>query len=330
MDSEKSVLVMMTTYNGERFLKEQLDSILLQTYRNFKLVIQDDGSTDGTWEILREYAGKDDRIALRKNEGLHGAYFNFHSLINAMKREEPFDYYMFSDQDDVFMPEKMSFYVKMAEDLDPEVPALFYSDMWIIDGEGKKTGKSLDDLLGITYRNRWSLFFQMNAFGCSSFLNRKLMMLIPDLDVTDPLTGKIAHDAYFAKFAAMLGKLRYFPQKTTCYRRYGGNVTSRQTYRIGIEKIASRLLGFEQLARDHAPTYTQSLLAIKKLEPFLTENDLKNVTKIRKAIEKGGVYGLYIYLKYKIGVGKKARTFSRGLVLLTGRYKKYLDGRAPL
>ncbi len=316
----------MTTYNGERFLREQLDSIRKQSYQDFRLVIQDDGSTDGTEAILREYEEKDDRIEVRKNEGPHGAYCNFHSLINAVRAEEACSYYMFSDQDDIWLPDKMSFYVKLAEACDPAKPLLFYSDMWIIDGKGRRNGKSLDGLLGIRYRNRWSLFFQMNAFGCCSFFNRELLRIVPGLDPKDPLTAKIAHDAYFAKFAAMLGTIRYCPQKTTCYRRYGENVTAGQTYTIDFRKIMSRLFGFERLARDHAPTYTQSLLAIKKLEPFLSEGDRIAVKQIQKAVERGGFYALFIYLKYKIGVGKRMRTFSRALILLSGRYKKYLDG----
>ncbi|MBR7016322.1 MAG: glycosyltransferase family 2 protein [Lachnospiraceae bacterium] len=327
MDITKSVLIMMTTYNGERFLREQLDSILGQTYPNFRLVIQDDGSTDGTEEILAGYAERDDRISLRKNEGPHGAYCNFHGLMNAVRQEEPADYYMFSDQDDIWLPDKISFYVRAAESQSPDVPALFYSDVWIVDGEGRKTGKSLNDLLGITYNNRWSLFYQVNTYGCTFFFNRKLLVTVPPLDTEDPMTGRMPHDAYLAKFAAMLGKLHYVPQKLMLYRRYGGNVTSNQTFAISFHKVAERLLDFEKLAHDHAPTYTQSLFTIEKMEPLLPEKDRQTVREIRDSILKGGFPALAVYLKYKIGVGKRARTVSKALVLLFGRYRKYLDGR---
>ena len=129
---------MMTTYNGERFLREQLDSILGQTYPNFRLVIQDDGSTDGTEEILAGYAERDDRISLRKNEGPHGAYCNFHGLMNAVRQEEPADYYMFSDQDDIWLPDKISFYVRAAESQSPDVPALFYSMCGSLTGKAER------------------------------------------------------------------------------------------------------------------------------------------------------------------------------------------------
>lgn len=70
---EKKVLIMLATYNGERFIEQQIESILKQTYTNFHLAIQDDGSTDATLDIIKKYSQKDKRIEILKNESkYHG------------------------------------------------------------------------------------------------------------------------------------------------------------------------------------------------------------------------------------------------------------------
>ena len=83
---ELSVRIMMATYNGEKYLPQQLDSIITQTYENWSIIVQDDGSTDSTWSILEEYAKQDSRITIKKSpEEKHGAYYNFHSIANQEK-----------------------------------------------------------------------------------------------------------------------------------------------------------------------------------------------------------------------------------------------------
>ena len=101
MDGEKikmqeKIDVLMATYNGEKYLKEQIDSILNQTYQNIQLIISDDCSTDGTREILRQYE-KDDRVKVFYQEKNLGYVRNFEFLLEKVKN----DLYMLSDQDDV-------------------------------------------------------------------------------------------------------------------------------------------------------------------------------------------------------------------------------------
>ena len=84
---EPTVRIMMATYNGEKYLPQQLESIINQTNPNWSLIVQDDGSTDNTWSILEEYSGKDERITIRLSpEEKHGAYYNFHSIANQEKQ----------------------------------------------------------------------------------------------------------------------------------------------------------------------------------------------------------------------------------------------------
>lgn len=97
------VSVVMATYNGEKFLCEQLDSIINQTYPLYEIIVQDDGSTDKTLDILEEYANRDKRVQLFINEGQHGINNNFYSAI----RKASGDFIAISDQDDFWMPDKI-------------------------------------------------------------------------------------------------------------------------------------------------------------------------------------------------------------------------------
>ena len=101
--STKTVSVVMTTYNGELFLREQLDSILCQTYPIHELIVQDDCSTDNTVEIIKEYATRHPFIKLYVNE--HNLGFNKNFKTAVMKATG--DYVAIADQDDIWFPEKI-------------------------------------------------------------------------------------------------------------------------------------------------------------------------------------------------------------------------------
>ena len=104
MNEQKTVSVIMGTYNGEKYIREQLDSIIAQTYPIKEIIIQDDGSTDATVAICEEYASKHPNILFSRNE--HNLGFNLNFKSAAMKAAG--DYVAFSDQDDVWFPEKIA------------------------------------------------------------------------------------------------------------------------------------------------------------------------------------------------------------------------------
>ena len=322
---KKSVLIMMTSYNSERFIRAQVDSILAQTYKNWTLLIRDDGSSDATLTILEAYAAADPRIRILNNEGPHGAYPNFHGLIREAKQAGAFDYYMFADHDDVWLPGKIRFFAEKMDRYRKEVPVMLYADMSLIDEEGRVTAESLDAQFGLRLKGTWSRFYQHSVFGCNTMMNRALFEAVPPADPADPAVKLLSHDNYFAKYAALFGEVFYFPEVTMQYRRYGTNVTAANSMTITPKRILSRLMAFEGLAKDHARTYIQSLYALKAFMPYLPEEKRKTAESVARSIGKGGVSALAEFLKLGISCGKKPRTVSRALVLLTGRYKKYMD-----
>ena len=96
---KKTVSVVMCTYNGEKYLREQMDSILAQTYPIHDIIVSDDCSTDGTMNILQEYATKFPFIKVHRNTRNKGCNQNFHDIIE--------DYIAISDQDDIWFPKKI-------------------------------------------------------------------------------------------------------------------------------------------------------------------------------------------------------------------------------
>ena len=179
---EPLVGILMATYNGEKFLAEQLDSIINQTYKNWILVIHDDGSTDSTINIIKEYVNKyPDKIILVE-DGIKcgGAKENFFHLINIAKSNFTFDYIMFSDQDDVWLPEKIEITLnKMIETENKygkNKPILVHTDLKVVDKTLNLIHPSFWGYQKINpYDNSLNcLFLENTVTGCTMMINKVL------------------------------------------------------------------------------------------------------------------------------------------------------------
>lgn len=325
--SEKyTVLIMMTTFNGELFLRAQIESIINQDYSGWELIVQDDGSDDSTIDILREYTEKDERIRFTKNQGrLHGAYYNFHSLINKCKNGKKYDFYMFCDQDDIWDTNKISILLTAITSLgETETPHLCYADMRLIDGSGMILGDSVDSLQGIKYKNKYSVFFSHKVYGCNLIANKTAFHNIPAVDTSKEETKILSHDNYFTKYVAVFGKIAYLPISTMSYRRHSRNVANKIAYGFGIKRIISRLSDIEDLTKDHALAYNQSLIAIQYFRPIANESQSNVLSSVERCIRRGGLSTVFFVIKHRISWGKPQKNISRIIGLVRGSYKKYL------
>ena len=146
--SEPKVVVLMSTYNGEKYIQEQIESILSQTYSGVKIYVRDDGSKDKTLDILKKYEKEDKIILLRgKNKGFIGSFFSL------LKECENADYYAWCDQDDIWFPEKISRAVEMLENNKKEVPTLYFSDYDYYDQTMHFQKHGLDHKRGPSFAN---------------------------------------------------------------------------------------------------------------------------------------------------------------------------------
>lgn len=159
-----TIAILMATYNGEKYLKEQIDSILAQTNQNWHLYIHDDGSQDGTVSIAKSYTNEHpERITLLDYPPQGGACQNFLSLLERV--EAP--YYMFCDQDDIWLPEKIELSIKEIEQKEALSPdkgivvctdlhivsenrSVLHDSMWKYSGIHPQYIRTFDDCGGVT------------------------------------------------------------------------------------------------------------------------------------------------------------------------------------
>lgn len=316
---------MMAVYNGERYLKEQLDSILAQTDPDWELIAQDDGSKDATISILEDYAARDPRIRFRKNEsGNHGPYQNFNVLINYCRKYTDADYYLFADQDDKWDPDKlvvMKDYIQNQQ-LPESRPILLYGDMRVMNETDKVIMPSMNAEDQIE-RDAISMFFDPSVWGCNFMFNRALLQDI--LPVPDNASRVWGHDQYFARWAGIRGTVLFLQKPVMNYRRYRGSVTSEHDLTVTTSRVLRRVHHLDQLAGDHAVVYKSAQFVLSSLsQKDLTSEQKKTVNGISKCIEKGGLYALYFFLSQKVNLGRRIRTLSHLLILVTGMYKKHL------
>ena len=212
------VNVLLSTYNGARYIQQQLDSLLGQTYANMTIYIRDDGSTDNTLSMIIPYLSrKEKKIILldnRKNQNI-GYMKSFWLLL---KESGDADYYAFCDQDDVWLPDKIEAGVRALSKKDPSIPLLFSSSFDYCDENLNFTGKA--PILSTPIQLKDVLFYTP-AFGFSILLNRTLR----DTALSVPSLKGIPHDGWCQKIAAAFGEFVYDPTPLAKYRRSSASVT---------------------------------------------------------------------------------------------------------
>ena len=123
----------------------------------------------------------------------------------------------------------------------------------------------------------------------------------------------------------MKGQVYFYNEPTMGYRRYGHNVTSKHEYNFAFKRILKRISKIDELAKDHALTYKQTLVATNLLRQQTSiDTELLFLDKVEKIINKGGLNAVKMVWKEKIDWGNRVKTISRSLVLSSKLYKKYL------
>lgn len=319
-------LILMATYNGEKYLRKQIESIIHQTNKNWKLLIRDDGSTDSTVFIIREYMEKDQRISLIMNKtNKHGAYLNFWTLIDYAHTLEKYEYYFFADQDDIWDINKIEIMTKYANIQNPSnKPFMLYSDMRVINGKDECIYESVNKIMGNGEMKGLSLFFSHGfIWGCTVLVNNALFELVPVFPLNSTNIKIMSHDNYFGKYALLFGKLRYLDMALINHRRHDSNTTGGYNLKLTPMAIVKKsLIFFDRTAQIHALVYNQTMLMIKVMRS--NNLDDKYTYRIQHAIETGGIEGCRI-LK-KMGVKRKQwiRTLGIYIIMASKVYKKYL------
>lgn len=202
------ISVCMATYNGGKYLREQIDSILPQLGENDELIISDDGSKDDTCSIILSY--DDTRIKLLYNKGKHGFVGNFENVLMHCKG----DYIFLSDQDDYWKDNKVAVVMEQLKKY-----GLVIHDAEIVNGKGNYMGHTYyssmhggTSFLMNLWKTRW--------LGCCMAFRREV------LDYCLPFPKKIeGHDYWIGMMGMLKFKYAFLPNVLMCYRRHGGNVS---------------------------------------------------------------------------------------------------------
>ncbi|MBN1392851.1 MAG: glycosyltransferase family 2 protein [Sedimentisphaerales bacterium] len=257
---KQSVDILLAAYNGQKYLAAQIDSILAQSYQDWQLLIRDDGSSDDTVKIIKEYAGRlPDKIRLiTDNENHLGASLNFGKLLEYADS----DYVMFCDQDDVWLPNKIELTLnamKAAEQIYPDKPILVHTDLRITDSRLNTIADSMwryqklypevgDDLNKIMAQNV--------VTGCTVMINKKARA------VSIPIPKEaVLYDWWIALNVCKHGKIVYLSTPSILYRQHSDN-------EVGAQKM--NIVHFLKKLRSTRELMSARYRMIKKFDPAVS------------------------------------------------------------
>lgn len=249
-NNNSKIAILMATYNGENYLKEQIESILNQTYKNFTLFIRDDNSTDDTKKIIQEYHDKYPTKIVEVIDGQKagGACKNFMILLKYVYNLKEYDLFMFSDQDDIWLENKVYLTIeKYNEQKNKDIPILVHTDLLVVDNNLNLIDNSFINYSNLNYKkNKFNNYLiQNNVTGCTTLVNRQLVELIK----FKSYNSICMHDWYFALIASAFGKVVFIDKPTIKYRQHANNVLGAKKIK-GISGIYNKLVKNNTIEND--------------------------------------------------------------------------------
>jgi rhamnosyltransferase len=243
--SPPDLAILLSSFNGGRFIAEQINSIRRQSYSDWTLIVRDDGSSDDTVAIVESLASQDRRIRLlRDTKGNLGPAGSFGALL-AHAREAGAPYVALADQDDVWLQTKLARELELLHDQEAAAgratPLLVHSDLAVVREDLTLLHRSFLDFQGLRHQSESplvKLLIQNFVTGSTVVVNRAL------LEAAVPLPRVIMHDWWLALCAAALGRLLFLPEATVLYRQHGTNAQGSRGRRAGATAAVRRPLAW--------------------------------------------------------------------------------------
>lgn len=277
-NEKKLVAICMSTYNGEKYLEEQLQSLFNQTYSNIKIYVRDDKSSDKTKEILEKYKEKIEIIESKENVGVVQSFMN---ILNYVQDAE---YYAFCDQDDVWLPNKIERAVKKLEKTDNQIPTMYFSNYEYCNENMNYISRSAINKNGPYFQNA---LVENISPGMSIVINHSLR----DILVKNKMQKAMYHDWIIYLISSAIGNIIYDREITVKYRRHGNNVSTAnknfiqfQVWRIKqifkksyFKQVKEQLIEFENIYKEKLKPEDKKLLSL------FTKRNYSFVNAIKKA-----------------------------------------------
>lgn len=305
MNKTNTVNILMSTFNGEKYIEEQINSIIAQKNIDIFLSIRDDGSTDNTIDLIKKISDKHKNLKYYPEENL-GYKLSFMNLIYN-KSQEMYDFYAFSDQDDIWLESKLETAIKKIGDVDE--PRLYFSNCLMVDNKL--------DRLGLLHKEPLRISEDLNtnivngfAHGCTIVFNKSAMKLIKEYKVN----YECAHDYWIPLIVNEFGELIYDFEPHILYRQHTNNVFGGKKISF-IKLVKNKIKNFKQeecfysnMAKEILNGYEKRLSIKKRLELELLANYrgsfLKKISLfLKRDVKKNTLRGT-LYLKFLILINK--------------------------
>ena len=264
--------ILLSVYNSEKYLAQQLDSIFSQTYTNWKIIIVDDCSSDRTLSIIAKYKKKyPGKIVLYENSRNCGnPALNFFKLLKMSTSE----YAMFCDHDDVWLCDKIKLTLiamKQKESQNPNLPILVHTDLKVVDQNLNVLAESMISAqkLNPNAKTLRELVVQNNVTGCAAMMNRKLVLMASCVS-----KGAVMHDWWVALIAAAFGAIEFVDRPTILYRQHGSNQVGFKNA-SKISYVFNRFLNKREIKSSVEKTYIQCRSFLNQYRKILSPNQKK-------------------------------------------------------
>lgn len=321
---EPLITIVMATFNGGKYIKDQLDSIIHQSWTNWKLIIRDDGSSDDTLAILSSYRLLDTRIELLCDEkGNLGICMNFAEL---MQYSALCEYLMFSDQDDVWLSTKIedTFKAMRASELlhGLSKPLLIHTDLCLVNDQLKQISRSAEKFIKLnpyTPNKLNRLLAQNFIYGCTIMINREL------LKESLPMPREAEnHDYWVSLIASAIGHITYIPKSYILYRQHSSNFSGGISGGTFFNRVRRMAFGWHSMNKIIDMRIMQVSVLYLRIENRLNTKDKFMLSDYLLCAKHGGIKAVFVAIKNGIFRQGFRRTLLFYICMLKKRNINYL------
>jgi glycosyltransferase involved in cell wall biosynthesis len=314
--NKEAVDILLSTYNGERFIEPLLKSIFEQTSQDWTLIIRDDGSKDDTLNIVKSYKEKyPQKIQLLDDDQNLGPAQSFAKLL----KHSDSAYMMFCDQDDIWLPNKVEHTLKKMKRLElkyPNTPLLVHTDLKVVDKSLQTISDSLFKFQNLDPEQQSlnSLLIQNNVTGCTVMINKQLK----NLSLPIPKQA-VMHDWWIALTASAFGKIGVIPSFTILYRQHGKNDTGAKKY--SVKYFFTRLGKVEESIRSNEKIINQSKAFLENFKDRLSKEQYEIIASFASFYDKSRGKRIQDLIKYQFKKNGSLRNIGFFITLMLAKNK---------
>ena len=304
-DSNPKILILLSTYNGEKYLQQQLTSLRLQIGVDVYYLIRDDGSKDATIEILNHFSSMESNVELIFGNNIGFAYSFRELLILGNKYLDTVNYFAFCDQDDIWLKDKLYLATVQLKKMSSSIPGMYCSNLLLIDENLNSLGKAYQR--GTVRFSKGNSLVESISTGCTMVFNRKTIETFNNY-----LPQNITfHDFFIYQMCIFFGEVYYDDVPHILYRQHRDNVIGGKKNTI-IARWKHRFKLFSTLSSQHYREWAAQEL-LRLYEGILSDEDKRLIRIV--ANYKQSLLARIRFLFPPKGSNLKMSTLSSGMRL---------------